>query len=80
MNTAFSGLKAARDLVGIDRIAARITHLDIGFDPNHATLPRELLKDLQRNLRDKDTYNDATDRTEQITIAGTSFPNSGPSN
>src|SRR5882757_3972113 len=59
----FSGLKAARDAVGDNVMPIRVAHLDTGYDPQHATLPLKLLKDLQRNFRDKAFPNDASDRT-----------------
>jgi hypothetical protein len=42
----------------------RIAHLDTGYDPNHATLPRHLRRDLGRNFVDDDWPNDASDRTD----------------
>ena len=41
----------------------RIAHLDTGYDPNHATLPQHLRRDLGRNFVDDDWPNDASDRT-----------------
>jgi hypothetical protein len=42
----------------------RIAHLDTGYDPKHATLPRHLRRDLGRNFVDDDWPKDASDRTE----------------
>lgn len=41
----------------------RVAHLDTGYDPNHATLPARLNRDLQRNFvdPDPDEANDASD-------------------
>ncbi|HUQ87899.1 MAG TPA: S8 family serine peptidase [Vicinamibacterales bacterium] len=40
----------------------RIAHLDTGYDENHATLPRLLKTDLQRNFVNDQPDNDARDR------------------
>lgn len=47
----------------IDGEGARVAHLDTGFDPQHATVPRHLLAKLQRNFVDERLPDDATDRT-----------------
>jgi Subtilase family len=59
----FSGLGTARKSVGAKAARVVIAHLDTGYDPTHETLPPNLLKGLQRNFVDKDSPNDATDRT-----------------
>jgi subtilisin family serine protease len=59
----FSGLAKARDSVGTRAATIKIAHLDTGYDPNHETLPFNLLKSLQRNFVDKEFPDDATDRT-----------------
>ncbi|MCG8294483.1 S8 family serine peptidase [Pseudomonas entomophila] len=60
----FSQLGTARSRVARDQQQAiRIAHLDTGYDPNHASLPLHLDKQNQRNFRDSDHPNDATDRT-----------------
>lgn len=40
-----------------------VAHLDTGYDPTHLTLPAHLDLAHQRNFRDKDRPNDATDQT-----------------
>ena len=59
----FSGLANARNCVGAKAAAIKVAHLDTGYDPNHETLPFNLLKPLQRNFVDKDFPKDAIDRT-----------------
>ncbi|MFL5268135.1 MAG: S8 family serine peptidase, partial [Stellaceae bacterium] len=44
----------------------RIAHLDTGYDPNHATVPPHLRRDLGRNFVDDDWPEDASDRTEGV--------------
>jgi subtilisin family serine protease len=39
----------------------RIAHLDTGYDPDHASLPLRLRKDLAHNFVDEDRPNDASD-------------------
>jgi subtilisin family serine protease len=41
----------------------RIAHLDTGFDPAHCSVPRFMLRDLERNFIDPDRLTDATDRS-----------------
>jgi Subtilase family len=41
----------------------RIALLDTGIDPSHASLPRFLLRELERNFIDPDKLTDATDRS-----------------
>jgi hypothetical protein len=57
----FSGLRAARNRVGEPGgRRVRIAILDTGYDPNHITLPRHLMTELQRNFVDGDPT-EATD-------------------
>src|ERR687890_2490258 len=56
----FSQLASARTLVGTpDGNRIRVGILDTGFDPEHSTLPLQLLLELQRDFFDDDV--DATD-------------------
>lgn len=48
----FSGLRAARDMVGSGPGSVRLVHLDTGFDPNHSTRPARLRTDLALNFAD----------------------------
>jgi len=61
-----SQLEAARNSVGEPSDRVRIAHLDTGYDPNHATKPRFLRTDLQRNFVDDNSAEDATDHTSGI--------------
>lgn len=57
----FSGLRSAHNQVGDPPPRRlRIAILDTGYDPEHVTLPRHLLSELQRNLAGGDPL-DATD-------------------
>ena len=62
LGEAFSQLKKARDQVGAKQALIRIVHLDTGYDPQHATKPKNLLAELQRNFVDRDDPNNAADR------------------
>jgi hypothetical protein len=42
----------------------RIAHLDTGYAPDHKSVPKNLRRDLARNLVDADRPNDATDLSE----------------
>jgi subtilisin family serine protease len=44
----------------------RIAHIDTGYDPGHATLPKFLRSDLQRNFVEDGSPNDATDHTTDV--------------
>lgn len=55
--------KALGKLTEADLQRVKVAHLDTGYDPNHATLPVHLDWTNQRNFRDKDCPNDASDRT-----------------
>ena len=59
----FSEFAAARSTVGAKLERIIVAHLDTGFDPNHATLPINLARDLQRNFVDEKLPGDASDRT-----------------
>lgn len=59
---AFSQLSSARAHVGNKLKRIRIAHLDTGYDPAHATLPRHLNKTLQRNFVKGGKLGDATDQ------------------
>ena len=58
-----SQFDAALALAGGADVAARVrmAHLDTGYDPGHASLPRRLRKDLARNFVDDDNPDDASD-------------------
>ncbi|ABS66317.1 peptidase S8 and S53 subtilisin kexin sedolisin [Xanthobacter versatilis] len=58
----FSRLRRARDTVGAAQTKIRIAHLDTGYDPGHATLPRNLLTSLQANFVAGEDPADAVDR------------------
>lgn len=47
---------------------ARIAHIDTGYDPEHATLPKHLRFDLQRNFVERDHPYDASDRSEGLWV------------
>ncbi|WP_448242998.1 S8 family serine peptidase [Pseudoxanthomonas mexicana] len=64
LGQAYSQLAAARQLGGNGK-GIRIAHLDTGYDPNHATLPLNLNKALQRNFVKGEPPNDARDRIPQ---------------
>jgi len=57
----FSQLEKARDAVLFEAPRTRIAHLDTGYDPQHETKPRHLLKDLERNYVEDDNPNSAVD-------------------
>ncbi len=57
----FSGLRSAREAAGEPGTRILVGILDTGFDPNHATLPRNLRLDLARNFTDDGAADDATD-------------------
>ncbi len=61
-------LDAALAQIGGPDVAAqvRIAHCDTGYDPQHATLPKRLRRDLQRNFVDKDRPNDASDVSDGL--------------
>ncbi len=61
-----SQLDLARQASGnpADDERVRIAHFDTGYDPAHATLPRHMDFNLQRNFVDRDHPNDARDRTD----------------
>jgi len=42
----------------------RVAHLDTGYDPNHATLPLHIRKDLERNFVDAGRPHDARDDSQ----------------
>jgi hypothetical protein len=65
----YSGLSKASNEVGSKSAAIIIAHLDTGYDPNHITLPANLLYKLQHNFVDKDYPDSAVDRTP----SGSSF-------
>lgn len=57
-----SGLKAARDRVGAPAgQKVRVGILDTGYDPDHASKPLHLLRELEKNFYDEDVPDDATD-------------------
>lgn len=58
-----SGLRAARTEVGDEARAITIVHLDTGYDPDHAALPKFLDKRRQRNFVEPELGNSAVDRT-----------------
>ncbi|WP_233451598.1 S8 family serine peptidase [Paraburkholderia caribensis] len=49
--------------VSADRWFVRVAHLDTGYDPQHASLPSGLEKELQKNFVDETRPNDASDDT-----------------
>jgi subtilisin family serine protease len=59
----YTGLKRARDAVGVGGAVVTIAHLDTGYDENHVLLPERLDRGRQRNFVDTDRPNDARDRT-----------------
>jgi hypothetical protein len=62
-----SQLEAARTAIGQPSAGrVRIAHFDTGYDPEHATLPKFLLKNLQKNFVDDKHPDDATDRTQGL--------------
>jgi hypothetical protein len=66
LDDAFTGLRTARDQVPrAEQERVTIVHLDTGFDPDHRTLPANLLRDQQRNFREKNKPNDARDITTE---------------
>jgi hypothetical protein len=42
----------------------RVAHLDTGYDPNHATVPLHIRKDLERNFVDAGRLHDASDDSQ----------------
>jgi subtilisin family serine protease len=70
LEDARSQLREAREIAGIptDGGRIRIGHLDTGFDPNHASLPRHVRQDLQRNFVDGQPENDAHDPAVRGTL------------
>ena len=63
LGDAYSALEQARARVGNKQTRILVAHLDTGYDPTHATLPANLKREWQRNFVDRDTPNDARDRT-----------------
>jgi hypothetical protein len=61
-----SQLEAAHDAVGDPADRIRIAHFDTGYDPQHATLPKYLRKDLQRNFVEDSKPDDASDDSSGI--------------
>ncbi|ATQ42909.1 S8 family serine peptidase [Caulobacter mirabilis] len=64
-DTGHSGFAAISGGAGA---GARVAHIDTGYDPGHATLPKHLRGDLQRNFVEPDRPNDATDRAEGLWV------------
>jgi hypothetical protein len=66
LGDAYSGLAKARARVGEKQKRILIAHLDTGYDPKHATLPRNLRRDLQKNFVKGDgSRDDASDQTPE---------------
>ncbi len=64
LQSQYSQLGSARSRVTqAEQEAVKIAHLDTGYDPNHVSLPLKLDKENQRNFRDRDRPDDATDHT-----------------
>ena len=64
LNGPFSDMAAARSRVPENKQRSiRVAHLDTGFDPAHATKPRNLLEQLQRNFVEGTPIGDASDQT-----------------
>ncbi len=62
LDDAFSQLRSARAQVGPNPTVIRIAHLDTGYDPDHATFPKNRVDgELQRNFIDDDNLTDARD-------------------
>ena len=56
-------LQAREEISDADLRQVIVAHLDTGYDPKHITLPAHLDLARQKNFRDKDRPNDATDQT-----------------
>ena len=62
LGAGFSQLAAARAAVRFADPRVRIGHLDTGYDPNHETRPKHLLRDLGRSFVEEDRFqNSAVD-------------------
>lgn len=64
-NVEHSGFAATGEQTGA---GARIAHIDTGYDPEHATLPKHVRLDLQRNFVERNHANDASDRSEGLWV------------
>ncbi len=63
LGDSFSQLASAHAAVGDHPAVVRIVHLDTGYDPDHATFPRDVVDlALQRNFIDDEDPRDARDR------------------
>ena len=65
----FSGLRSAREAAGEHGARILVGILDTGYDPNHATLPRNLRLDLARNFTDDGAADDSTDPASMAPFA-----------
>jgi subtilisin family serine protease len=59
-----SGLRAARDEVGVPEQPSHVLHLDTGFSPTHLARPAHLVLDHQRNFVAGESPHDASDPRE----------------
>jgi hypothetical protein len=73
----FSQLDAARDAVQFTEPRVRIAHLDTGYDRQHETLPKHLLRELGRSFVEADRLHNGEDLNNQAFLLDNSGHGTG---